>query len=83
MAIAKSKIPNLYLLASRSITSLLSIILASVVLQRVEFTTVAVYPARAAQMAISLIPVVLFLFRTRAEVGRKMPKKVAYVQRVI
>jgi hypothetical protein len=40
-------------LTSLSITSLLSSIRASLVLQSVEFTTVAEYPARAVQMTMS------------------------------
>lgn len=53
------------------------------VLQRVELTIVAEYPARAVQIAISLIAVVLRLLSTTAAVGTKTPKKVAYVQSMI
>lgn len=60
-----------------SITSLLSIILPSVVLQRVELTTVAAYPPRPAQMAISLKAVGLRLFKTTKVVGKNTPKNVA------
>jgi hypothetical protein len=62
---------------SRCRTSLLSSMRASLVLQRVELTTVAVYPARAVQMAMSRTAVVLRRCRTRVAVGRRMPKKVA------
>jgi hypothetical protein len=56
---------------------------ASLVLQRVEFTTVAEYPASAVQMAISRMAVVLRLCKTTPAVGSRIPKKVAYVQSVI
>ena len=60
-----------------SITSLLSIIRASLVLQRVELTKVAEYPAKAVKIAISLIAVgLLFLSTTKVE-GTIIPKKVA------
>lgn len=61
----------------RSITSLLSSSLASLVRQRVVLTTVAVYPASPVQMAMSLMAVVLRRCNTTAVVGSKMPKKVA------
>lgn len=37
----------------------------------------AVYPATAVQMAMSLMAVVLLRLRTSREVGMRMPKKVA------
>lgn len=62
---------------SRWTTSLLSSMRASLVLQRVELTTVAVYPARAVQMAMSRTAVVLRRCSTTPAVGSRMPKKVA------
>jgi hypothetical protein len=62
---------------SRWITSLLSSMRASLVLHKVEFTTVALYPARAVQKAMSRMAVVLRRCSTTAAVGRSMPKKVA------
>jgi len=62
---------------SLSITSLLSTILASWVLQRVELTTVAVYPAAAEPKRRSLIAVAFLLLRMKAVVGMKMLKNVA------
>jgi hypothetical protein len=47
------------------------------VLQRVELTIVAEYPARAVQIAMSLIAVVLRLLSITAAVGTKTLKKVA------
>ena len=58
-------------------TELLSSIRASWVRHIVELSTVAVYPATAVQMAISLMAVVLLRLRTSREVGMRMPKKVA------
>ena len=63
--------------------SLFSSILASWVRQRVEFTTVAEYPASAVQIAMSRTAVVRRLWRTTPTVGNKIPKNVAYVQRVM
>jgi hypothetical protein len=60
-----------------SITSLLSTILASWVLQRVELTTVAVYPAAAVPNMRSLMAVPLLFLRIKKAEGMKMLKKVA------
>lgn len=58
-------------------TGLLSSMRPYCVLQRVELTMVAEYPARAVQMAISLMAVVLRLLSTTAAVGTSTPRKVA------
>jgi hypothetical protein len=50
---------------------------ASLVLQRVEFTTVAEYPETAVHIAISRIAVFLRLRSTTTVVGSKIPKKLA------
>lgn len=76
--------PKLYFLdydqpmsTNLSITSLLSTILASWVLQRVELTTVAVYPAAAVPNMRSLMAVALLFLRIKKAEGMKMLKKVA------
>ena len=62
---------------SLSRTSLLSIMRASVVLQRVELIMVAKYPAKAVQIKMSLMAVDLLFLRTVKAVGPNTPKKAA------
>ena len=66
-----------------SMTSLLSTILAYWVLQRVELTTVAEYPAAAVPRRLSLTKVALLLLKIQVAAGIRMPKKVVYVQKLI